>query len=94
MNFKTEQEEFWAGEFGQNYIERNNSEQLLNSNVAMWARMLRAANAVTTVRELGCNIGLNLVALKRLKPSLTLSGYEINEAAAKQAASLNVASIS
>lgn len=94
MTFKTEQEKFWASEFGSNYISRNNSETLLNSKVVMWARMLGAANNVNSVRELGCNIGLNLVALKRLKPALKLSGYEINEEAARQASEFNVAEIS
>ena len=93
MPYQTEQENFWAGEFGRSYIDRNHSEQLLYSKVAMWARMLRAANAVSSIRELGCNIGLNLVALKRLNPSITLSGYEINETAAKQAADFDVATI-
>jgi len=93
MTYKTEQENFWAGEFGLNYIDRNNSEPLLYSKVAMWARMLQAAHGVHSVRELGCNIGLNLVALKRLQPTLNLSGYEINEEAAKQATDFNVAKI-
>ncbi|MDC0488382.1 hypothetical protein OAN52_06785 [Amylibacter sp.] len=93
MNYKTEQETFWANEFGLEYIERNNSEQLLNSKVAMWAQMLKSANKVKSIRELGCNIGLNLVALKRLQPSLNLSGYEINSEAARQAAKFDVADI-
>ena len=93
MTYKTEQENFWAGEIGLNYIDRNNSEPLLYSKVAMWARMLQAANNVNSIRELGCNIGLNLVALKRLQPKLNLSGYEINEEAAKQASDFNVAEI-
>ena len=93
MTFKTEQENFWAGEFGLNYIDRNNSEPLLYSKVAMWARMLQAANNVNSITELGCNIGLNLAALKRLQPSLKLSGYEINAEAARQAAEFNVAEI-
>jgi pseudaminic acid biosynthesis-associated methylase len=63
------------------------------TKVAMWARMLQAANNVNSIRELGCNIGLNLVALKRLQPTLNLSGYEINDEAAKQASDLNVAMI-
>ena len=93
MTFKTEQENFWAGEFGLNYIDRNNSEPLLYSKVAMWARMLQAANNVNSITEFGCNIGLNLAALKRLQPSLKLSGYEINAEAARQAAEFNVAEI-
>ena len=93
MNYQTEQEKFWHGEFGLNYIDRNNSESLLYSKVAMWTKMLHAANNVASIRELGCNIGLNLIALKRLQPSLKLSGYEINEEAARQAAEFKVAYI-
>ena len=93
MTFKTEQEKFWAGDFGLKYIDRNSSISLLHSKIAMWARMLRAANNVASVRELGCNTGLNLVALKRLQPKLKLSGYEINKEAARQASEHNVAKI-
>ena len=93
MDYKTEQETFWANEFGLEYIERNKSEQLLNSKVAMWAQMLKSANKVKSIRELGCNIGLNLVALKRLQPSLKLSGYEINSEAASRASKFDVADI-
>ena len=93
MTFKTEQEKFWAGDFGLKYIDRNSSISLLHSKIAMWARMLRAANNVASVRELGCNIGLNLVALSRLQPKLKLSGYEINKEAARQASEHNVAKI-
>lgn len=93
MEYKTEQEKFWAGDFGEDYIRRNSSEKLLFSKVAMWARMLRSANKVSSIRELGCNIGLNLLALKRLHPEVELSGYEINKVAAKQAGELKVAKI-
>ena len=93
MTYKTEQEEFWAGEFGLNYISRNRSESLLSSKVAIWARMLQSANNVKSIRELGCNVGLNLVALKRLRPDLNLSGYEINKVAAMQASEHKVAQI-
>lgn len=93
MSYQTEQEQFWAGEFGDNYIGRNESEALLYSKVAMWSQMLRSAHSVRSVRELGCNIGLNLLALKRMQPSLALSGIEINPVAAEQARQLDVAQI-
>lgn len=93
MSYQTEQEQFWAGEFGDNYIGRNESEALLYSKVAMWSKMLRSAHSVRSVRELGCNIGLNLLALKRMQPSLSLSGIEINPVAAEQARQLDVAQI-
>ena len=93
MTYKTEQEEFWSGEFGVAYIERNQSDALLNSKIVQWATMLRSASGLGTVRELGCNIGLNLVALKRLKPSLTLEAYEINPEAVRRARGYDVATI-
>lgn len=93
MDYKTEQETFWAGDFGNQYIGRNNSEKLFYSKVAMWARILRSANGVRSARELGCNIGLNLLALKKLCPDIQLSGYEINATAAKEASDLNIAKI-
>lgn len=93
MKYSTEQEAFWAGEFGSNYIDRNNSEELLFSKVAMWSNILRSANSITSVKELGCNIGLNLLALNKLNPKLRLSGIEINAEAAKQAKELNIAEV-
>ena len=93
MAYKTQQEDFWSGEFGVSYIERNQSDRLLNSKIVQWATMLRSASGIGSVRELGCNIGLNLVALKRLRPSLALEGYEINAEAARRARDHDVATI-
>ena len=36
MKYKTEQEKFWANQFGIDYIKRNNSEFILNSKINMW----------------------------------------------------------
>jgi pseudaminic acid biosynthesis-associated methylase len=91
--YETEQEELWAGEFGLNYINRNNSKISSYNTAAMWSKMLHATNNVKSIREFGCNIGLNLVALKYLQPSLQLSGYEINKEAVRQAKESNVAKI-
>lgn len=93
MDYSTEQEAFWAGEFGSKYSSRNNSEPLLFSKVAMWSKILRSANSITSVKELGCNIGLNLLALNKLNPELKLSGIEINAEAARQAKELNIADV-
>ncbi|MEC9281991.1 MAG: pseudaminic acid biosynthesis-associated methylase [Bdellovibrionota bacterium] len=91
--YKTEQEEFWAGTFGTEYIERNNSQQHIFAKVAMWTRMLKSANKIESIRELGCNVGLNLIALNYLNPNLELYGYEINKSAAQLATDLNIAEI-
>ena len=32
-NYKTEQEKFWSGKFGTNYIERNKGDRLLATNL-------------------------------------------------------------
>lgn len=93
MNYQTEQEAFWAGDFGNEYIFRNRSDGLLYSKVAMWSRMLRSANRVSSIKELGCNVGLNLKALHHLRPEYELSGVEINQSAVAQANALGVASV-
>ena len=59
----------------------------------MWSNMLRAAHSISSIRELGCNIGLNLVALNKLNPDISLSGIEINEEAAKKANEFDIANI-
>jgi pseudaminic acid biosynthesis-associated methylase len=92
MHYKTEQEQFWAGDFGRQYIERNASDQLLASNIALFSRVLQRANGVKSVLELGCNIGMNLRALRTIAP-LQLAGCEINEQAAEQARRLGIAKI-
>lgn len=93
MTFKTEQEGFWAGEFGDNYIARNSAERLLAPKTAMWARILRATHGVGSVVEFGSNVGVNLQAIHNLKPELDLAGIEINAQAAAQAAALGIANI-
>ena len=85
MTYKTEQENFWAGDFGERYLNRNNGEQLINANLALFAKILQAAPQVKSIVELGCNLGLNLQALHRINPMFELCGYEINQTAAQKA---------
>lgn len=79
--FKTEQESFWAGDFGNDYVDRNVYKGLLESNIAFFARLFRHMPHVSSVVELGANIGMNLRALRALRPDLELSAIEINEKA-------------
>jgi spore coat polysaccharide biosynthesis protein SpsF len=83
--YPTDQEEFWAGEFGDMYIERNQGEGLLATKTAHLARALSHAHRVQTIIEFGCNIGLNLIALRRLLPDAEAQGLEINDKAARLA---------
>jgi pseudaminic acid biosynthesis-associated methylase len=93
MTYQTEQENFWAGEFGNEYINRNQGERLINSNVVLFGQILKSAPQVKSIVELGCNIGLNLQALNRIDERFELCGYEINTTAAQKARELNVADI-
>ena len=62
--FNTPQEEFWAGEFGDAYISRNESENLLSSNTALFAEIFSSLDKVpSSVMELGANIGMNIKKL-------------------------------
>jgi len=83
--YATPQEEFWAGDFGTEYIARNNSTELLASNLKFFSQTLRQINQpITSCLEFGANIGMNLRALKLLYPKLNVRGVEINPDAAKQ----------
>jgi len=84
MTFKTEQEKFWAGDFGDAYLDRNQGEKLLASNLNMWVNMLKNAKKIDSCIEFGANIGMNLKALKLLHPQQDQFGVEINSEAATE----------
>ena len=86
MTFKTEQEAFWAGAFGTEYIQRNQGDALLASNLEFFSKALRATRGVKTCIEFGANIGMNLKALKLLHPDQEQYGIEINIDAARELA--------
>jgi len=76
--FKTEQESFWAGEFGTEYIRRNQGAELLASNLAFFSQALRSAHKPKDCIEFGANIGMNLKALRLLYPQQEQFAIEIN----------------
>jgi len=82
-NFKTAQEQFWAGKFGNDYINRNFDSNIIAGNINLFSKVLKNTKGVNSIIEYGPNIGLNLIALKTLLPQSKLSGVEINEKAAK-----------
>lgn len=83
-NFKTEQESFWAGKFGDAYIDRNQGEELLASNLNFFTKALDHIEPIDSCLEFGANIGMNLRALHLLFPKLQLKGIEINKAASEE----------
>lgn len=80
-SYKTEQEKFWAGEFGSNYIDRNQSKNLIASNIALFSKVLSISHGISSIIEFGANIGLNLQALHTLLPNTSLAAIEINDTA-------------
>lgn len=93
MSYKTEQEKFWAGEFGDEYVKRCQSDEIIASDLALFSQVLRLTRSVSSVIEFGSNIGLNLQAIKSLLPKVELSAIEINEEAVntlKDSGNINV----
>ena len=82
MREKNEQELFWMGDFGNEYIERNKDYNHVASNIALFSTVLRRTNNIGKILEFGPNIGLNLKALHTLLPKAALTGVEINAKAA------------
>ena len=84
MAFNTEQEAFWAGEFGNEYSIRNQGEKLLASNLAFFSKALASARKPQSCIEFGANVGMNLRALKLLFPAQEQHAIEINAHAAAE----------
>ena len=80
MSYRTEQEEFWATEFGNDYINRNLDHTSL---FPFFIKVISRTSNVKSVIEFGCNIGLKLKALNILLPECKLTGVEINDNACK-----------
>ena len=77
--FKTTQEKFWAEKFGNKYLNRNlqSKNRLKTIGHALKKNDLKIFSAL----ELGCNIGYNLDALKKIFKDIELYGVEINNLA-------------
>jgi pseudaminic acid biosynthesis-associated methylase len=65
----TAQLQFWRGDFGDSYTERNATDaELLRARVAMWAAIMDGTSGAPpqSILEVGSNIGNNLRALRTL----------------------------
>ena len=85
---KTEQEAFWAGSFGDDYIARNQSKELFAGNLNFFTEVFNNTIGVKTIMELGANIGMNIRALNYLFPNSKTSAIEINQKAFKELKSI------
>lgn len=78
---KTEQEDFWANKYAEDYI-RNNQAFDHELGAQAWRTMLSKVSAdVGNYLECGCNIGRNVDQLKIALPDATPSVIEISEPA-------------
>jgi len=93
MRHLSEQEKFWQGDFGNQYVERNVGQPLVATNLALFAKALSRAAGIESLVELGTNAGNNLQALHQLLPRCQLFGVEINDSACAQARALDIAQI-
>lgn len=75
----TTQENFWAGNFGTDYIERNKSAALLASNTYFFSNAFKSLiSTPSTMMEIGANVGMNVDAIRNLFPDIEFSAIEIN----------------
>lgn len=88
-SFETDQEEFWAGTFGDDYVDRNAAKQISARKLARFASIIRSTGPITSALELGANVGLNLRAIRTLQPDAAIAGVEINDRAVQQLATLD-----
>jgi pseudaminic acid biosynthesis-associated methylase len=71
----------WAGQFGNDYTDRNSE---IPRRDEFWAKIL--PKGIHGVHEIGCNVGTNLEAIRRIrKDVLTITGVDVNENAVKVA---------
>ena len=82
--YKTNQEIFWAEEFGNKYIDRNKSNISIASKCVLLSKIINRTRNVVSVIEYGANIGLNLRALKFILPQCEIAALEINSKAVKE----------
>lgn len=78
--------EEWIGEFGNEYISRNNfTNDKLNAGKIAFERMLKKTESVNSIFEVGANIGLNEYYLSHLLgDSVSLNVIEPNDSAFKE----------
>ena len=88
-----EQEKFWQGRFGIDYIDRNFNDKNIANVTAFFASVLKRAHGVSSVLEFGCNAGLNLIAINRILPKCMLTAVEINEEAVKLVKNLGISDV-
>ena len=91
--FITIQETFWAGNFGDEYLLRNNDAKIVHANTNLFCKIFSYTKNIKSIIELGANIGLNLLAIKNLLSNVELSAVEINGRAVEELKKIDAVNI-
>jgi pseudaminic acid biosynthesis-associated methylase len=83
-SYKTDQENFWAGDFGNEYTQRNNDAEVIAGNISLFQKALNNKIKPKSIIEFGCNRGMNICALKSLLPNTSITGIDINKTAIEE----------
>jgi len=92
MNDRSEQIEFWRGDFGNDYIERNlPTKEMMRSRINLWSSILSKliGRPPASVLEVGANVGNNLRAISTLS-SAELWALEPNDKAREKLVENNI----
>jgi pseudaminic acid biosynthesis-associated methylase len=82
--YKTPEEKFWAGKFGNKYLTRNYSSIYYKSNKRLFDIALKKSINIKSCIELGAGSGQNIKYLKKKYPKAHFQAVEINKSSTKQ----------
>ena len=85
---RTEQEQWWAGDFGSSYVDRNKIDW--RSRLDFWNDIVTAIKP-KSVLEVGCNRGHNLKCLRDIDSTIALWGCDVNQKAIDEASDAGLA---
>ena len=77
------QEETWGGIHGYRYVMHHLSENWEKTRISQWKEILCKIPEVNSFFELGANIGANLLAIRNINSTASISGIEINPLAVR-----------
>lgn len=72
-DYKSEQDFFWIGESGDEYIERNSNRVGIAYRTALFSKVFSHTQGIQSALEFGSNIGYDLLAIRNLSPSCKLA---------------------
>ena len=90
----SEQEKFWSGSFGDQYIDRNQSIDWVESNFYFFKYIFKNIDDLSSLIEFGANIGLNIEAIAKIYPEVTIHAVEINKQASEILSGKKICSVS